>query len=792
MLLCLVVVLGTLSSGQQFRGDESWNSADAIASRLKSSLNSVQNAPKREIPTALQPASGGSGALAKPMEINAHTFAAMYEDNKELWADLTPREAQFNYVRAHTGNVDSARLLMEFSMLPSVKYGSGSKLADAATQGKLDEVVKILDDVDTSGGALTVVDEEREDGTTPLITAAMMGHAHIVKLLLEEGANTEATGINGATALQVAASMGHVEVLEVLLKHGANPDAQHKFAQSTALHFAAEMGKPEAIEVLCKFGATVDAAKKHGGTPLHAAADSNQTEATIALLKCGADPEAKLLGDTTALYLAAQKGFKQVTAALLEHGVNKNYVMPTVTDVPGRALTKTAPPVVPEKKDSSSSSSELSHTEAQWLDMFANSNQPGSDPNAAGFELGNGATAIHAAVENGHYDTVKLLLDQGVSQQSSMEGASPLYIAAQYNHPKIAELLLKHGADVDERMKTNGHSSLYVACGSGYLTVIDVLVRHHANVNIKTHMGATSLFYAAGMGRVNVVEKLLQAGADPNISAKDGTTPLHTAVESGRIEIVQALLSHGAHPDQPGADNQTPLMIACQNKRDLIGEVLLSTPMPSGSSRSTVDVNARVESTGATPLMMAAKTGSRRLVFLLVQRGAEIDARATEQLYGASPIYLAAQNGHLEVVDFLLQKGANVHSRLTLGITPLAVAAERGHLAVVKLLCKNGAAVEMKSTEGLTAFAFAALSNRMEIMEYLHKKRGAKIDVENKEGQTPLIKAVQNRRTPLVEFLLKLGANAKKQTSAGVSALSVAQAKRDFDMTKLLGKYTEI
>lgn len=151
------------------------------------------------------------------MAMSQKDWSKIYSDNKELWADLTPREAQFNYVRAQTGNVDSARLLMEFSMVPSVKYGSGSEVAQASTKGNVQRVKELLD-LPTS---LTVVNAPREDGTTPLIAASMMGHAHVVKLLLEEDSiDVEAKGANGATALHVAASMGHTEVfLQASLAH---------------------------------------------------------------------------------------------------------------------------------------------------------------------------------------------------------------------------------------------------------------------------------------------------------------------------------------------------------------------------------------------------------------------------------------------------------------------------------------------------------------------------------------------------------------------------------------------
>lgn len=79
-----------------------------------------------------------------------------------------------------------------------------------------------------------LIDPLKADGTTPLITATMMGHVEVVKLLLGEGAETEKVGINGATALHIAASMGHVEV-----GAGAQVDSYSSRTHYYALPFAA-------------------------------------------------------------------------------------------------------------------------------------------------------------------------------------------------------------------------------------------------------------------------------------------------------------------------------------------------------------------------------------------------------------------------------------------------------------------------------------------------------------------------------------------------------------------------
>jgi ankyrin repeat protein len=45
-------------------------------------------------------------------------------------------------------------------------------------------------------------------------------------------------------------------------------------------------------------------------------------------------------------------------------------------------------------------------------------------------------------------------------------GASPLHIAAQYNRPNIAKLLIEYGADINQKSQRDGNTALFMAMRS--------------------------------------------------------------------------------------------------------------------------------------------------------------------------------------------------------------------------------------------------------------------------------------------------------------------------------------
>ena len=82
-----------------------------------------------------------------------------------------------------------------------------------------------------------------------LIVGTREGQVSIVRLLLEEGAETEARNKVGETALIVASKLGYTEIVELLVKSGAKLAAKNS-AGETALRVAQLMKFDECIRVL--------------------------------------------------------------------------------------------------------------------------------------------------------------------------------------------------------------------------------------------------------------------------------------------------------------------------------------------------------------------------------------------------------------------------------------------------------------------------------------------------------------------------------------------------------------
>jgi cytochrome c2 len=160
----------------------------------------------------------------------------------------------------------------------------------------------------------------------PVFDAAKAGDTETLVQLLDDGADVNEPNI--MPPLQIAAFNGHVEVLELLIERGADLDATSTMF-GTALHAAAKRGYAEAIEVMIKAGADPNSRSKDQFTPLMETSVHGHARAASALIEGRADIDAIGVGRTpgtggygnvNALHLAKRFGHEAVVNTLTQAG----------------------------------------------------------------------------------------------------------------------------------------------------------------------------------------------------------------------------------------------------------------------------------------------------------------------------------------------------------------------------------------------------------------------------------------------------------------------------------------
>ena len=161
-----------------------------------------------------------------------------------------------------------------------------------------------------------------------------------MKLLLDAGANANASLPGGETVLMTAARAGNLEAVKALLARGANPNARERREQ-TALMWAAAEGHAAVVRALIEAGAAIDAKLKSGFTPLFFAVREGHIEVARALLEAGVNVNETLQAQkaivdrsrraygtgrngTSPLLMAVENGHFELAIALVDAGADPN------------------------------------------------------------------------------------------------------------------------------------------------------------------------------------------------------------------------------------------------------------------------------------------------------------------------------------------------------------------------------------------------------------------------------------------------------------------------------------
>jgi uncharacterized protein len=423
-----------------------------------------------------------------------------------------------------------------------------------------------------------------------------------------------------------------------------------------------------ALRDLLRKPVDVNVAEADGATALYWAAEKNDLEVVELLLRAGAKPNSPTRYGYTPLAMAAINGNEAIIERLLKAGADANAATPDGESVlMAAARTGIAPAV------------EV---------LLAN----GADPNAK--DRYRGQTALMWASSEGHAEAVAALLAAGADLKArSLQGWTALLFAARDGRRDVVRVLLDGGADVNESLDRAARGG---RGGGGPATA----------AGGEATRGASALLLATGSNHYELAAYLLERGADAN-SANEGWTALHLLTWMRRPAQTAAASPHGS-------GSMTSLELV---KQLVVRGADVNARMRRRAGTGPTDFNM----VGATPFIMAARTGDAAMMRVLAD-------------LGANPLLTNVDN----TTPLMAAAGLGTHEP---GADP---GIESEAFEAVKLALELGNDVNAVNKDGDTAMHGAAYKQFPSVVRYLaaHGANPAIWNKTNKQGWTPLRIAV--------------------------------------------------
>lgn len=285
-------------------------------------------------------------------------------------------------------------------------------------------------------------------------------------------------------------------------------------------------------------------------------------------------------------------------------------------------------------------------------------------------------------------DEVAYLLKNGANpNETNSKGETPLMHAAMLNAPKIAEILIEHGADTDIITET---------IIEGYSTVL-------AN-------GMTALMFAAKYNAPEVAEILIKNGADMGIISRTvivgsgllverGMTALMFAAKHDNPKVLETLLDNGAYVRECAYRCNTALYYAADANSPYSAKILLDR-----------GADALAQNDIGWSSDFPAILDDHLEVFQVFHNywGDLYDFEGPDyESYLNDKLATAAKYSCVRVIQFLIDAGADIHARGKDGRTALLNAAYGGANKAITVLAENGADLYSKDNEGNDAMHYA-------------------------------------------------------------------------------------
>ena len=541
-------------------------------------------------------------------------------------------------------------------------------------------------------------------GASMLHAAAKGGHERVVRFLIEK--NARISILNGVhlTAMQTAAENGHLNVVKTLYEAGA-------VADQTALHHAAANNRMDVVNFLLEIGVKDECLRCDGlfywlnskerfpSTTIVLRPpfkdncshiwimDNNVTKICIDYEKKWPDETKKLYDDSrlifchSALHAAVVSGHDKVVTRLLseKHNALNCY------DYTGRTPLHEA-----VRKNDSIIVNILLDKHPQMVKYKCKQWQEVNQTLLSFEELAEySADVCHC-------------------------GYTPLHLAALYGHLEAAILLIRKGAQLDDRDCT-GATPIHVAACPNRANLIG------GNINVKTSNGSTPLHSAAACGVVGIIDYLLYKKA--SLTAVDNynlTAPHYSIHNFTFTSFVDLMAPRKGH---------LPRFFVYDNQYTSVDDLhwldTLVKLLHGGSNIDVVDVD------GQTPLHIAAHYGLADAVNVLLQMNASMEMKDKN---GKTPLEVAFENAPVESEQFPSFRATKMEDLREL---------LHGHVMVIFLLLSHGAS-SGKCTSSRGSMLHTAIVKKQFHIAQLLLLKGANLTCEDSLGRTPLITCLHN------------------------------------------------
>ncbi len=408
---------------------------------------------------------------------------------------------------------------------------------------------------------------------------------------------------------------------------------------------------------------------------------------------------------------------------------------------------------------------------------------------------------------------------------------TPLLIAAERGQTEIVDLLLKKGADINARDRTNGaplsqgNSALILAAAMNHLDTVRLLLAQakKPDVLLKEREGKTAFWFAVANENLEMVKLLHSHGSKINLPDKTGASVLTTTVLHKKYDVLDFLVSQGADINKADNNGSTPLMAAIgwKNKNQTLVFQYLEKFLTFKPRLNHVagdysalhvathlgfveaigllldngaNINLLSPANGRTALYVAAMSKNYAAAKYLISRGAktEIPDKASY-----TPLTAAVIVTDPEMVQVLMEGGAVINTRSSASnLTPLVMAAgnpdpfkHKSYIQIMNILLDNKADIDFAASDGRTPLIAAAMcADQKQAYEKvsLLLERGAKPDMVKHGGETALMLAAGRGNEKVAELLIDRGADVNLKNGAGESAGSYAQRSGKSSIVNLL------